>query len=92
LRQVPFLKKDKFGPGDSQVVKDCKDGQFLIAESWRSLRREKIKKAKPKIGLAFFTYGSLNAVVLVRGHSLFRFEARRGRCTHIRETNKIFIV
>jgi len=42
--------------------------------------------------LCLFAYGSLNAVVLVRGHSLFRFEARRGRCTHIRETNKIFIV
>jgi hypothetical protein len=27
------------------------------------------KKGEAKIGLAFFTYGSLNAVVLVRGHS-----------------------
>jgi len=27
--------------------------------------------------LCLFTYGSLNAVVLVRGHSLFKFEARR---------------
>ncbi len=53
------------------MVEDCKDGEFSIAECWRSLRSEKIKKAKPKIGLALFTYGSLNAVVLVRGHSPF---------------------
>ena len=33
------------------------------------MQSEKLKKAKPKIGFAFFNYGSLNAVVLVRGHS-----------------------
>jgi hypothetical protein len=69
LKQVRVSKKDKFGPGASQVVKDCEDGEFSTAECWRSLRSEKLKKAKPKIGLAFFTYGSLNAVILVRGHS-----------------------
>jgi hypothetical protein len=47
------------------------------------------KKGRAEFGSAFFTYGSLNAVVLVRGHSPFKFEARRGRCTHIRDTIKM---
>ena len=44
-----MYKKDKIGPGASQVMKNCKDGEFSIAECWRSLRLEKIKKAKPKL-------------------------------------------
>jgi post-segregation antitoxin (ccd killing protein) len=33
--------------------------------------REENKKGRAEFGSAFFTYGSLNAVVLVRGHSHF---------------------
>ena len=61
--------KDKSNAGDTQVVQDGKEGGFSIAEGWGFLRSGKLKKAKPKFGLAFFNCGSLNAVVLVRGHS-----------------------
>jgi len=75
LKQVgAFIKKDKFGRAGSQVQK---------------VGNQANKKGRAKFGSAFFTYGSLNAVVLVRSHSLFEFEARRGRCTHIRDAIKM---
>jgi hypothetical protein len=44
---------------------------FKMASQQNAYWRKGNKKGRAEFGSAFFTYGSLNAVVLVRGHSHF---------------------